>query len=80
MKTIRLPQTQSPTIHLECFRGDGSGYCIETKRCATIAVEDDVVDVLVTELSASRRQLRLSRGWDDGRRMALKQAVSFVIA
>lgn len=81
MKTVRLPQTNSEMIHLECFRSDGSSYCIETKRCSVISVEDDVVDLLVTELSAPKRQLRMSRGWEmEGRRLALKQSVSFVLA
>lgn len=81
MKTIRLPQTNSEMIHLECFRSDGSSYCIETKRCGVITVEADVIDVLVTELTATKRQLRMSRGWEmEGRRLDLKQSVSFVLA
>jgi len=81
MKTIRLPQTTSELIHLECFREDGSSYCIETKRCNFVTVEDNVIDLVVTELAASKRQLRMSRGWEmEGRRLALKQSVSFVLA
>lgn len=79
MKTLRLPQTQSETIHIECYREDGSSYCIETKRCHSITVEDDVVDVVLTNLPG-RQQLRMSQGWQDGMKFKLKQTVDFVLA
>lgn len=79
MKTIRLPQTQSELIHLECFRENGTSYCIETKRCNAITVECDVIDVILTNLPG-RQQLRLSEGWGDGRKVAFRQSVAFELA
>jgi hypothetical protein len=66
-------------IHLECFRADGTSYCIETKRCNAITVECDVIDVTLTNLSG-HQQLRMSNGWGDGRKVAFRQSVDFVLA
>ena len=83
MKTIRLPQTESDKLHLECYREDGSSYVIETRRCHIIQVEDDIVDVVMTQLTHDRRQLRLSKDWKpaaDTNSLAFKQKVDIVLA
>ena len=80
MKTIRLPNSNSEQIHLECFRSDGSSYCIETKHCNMLTVEDDVVDVLLTQMD-NKMKLRMSRGWQPDRGdLSFKQKVDFVLA
>lgn len=80
MKTIRLPQTDSERIHIECFRDDGSSYCVESRRCVSLAVEDNIVDVVLTQLSDGKKR-RMSHGWnDDGRRLSFRQHASCVIA
>jgi hypothetical protein len=80
MKIIHLPSHQSEVIHLECFREDGSSYCIETKRCHAISVESDVIDVTLTNLPG-RKQVRFSHGWqDDGRQLSFNQRVEFEMA
>lgn len=50
MKTLRLPETSAERINIMCVRADGTTYFIETKRCATIQVPDDVVKAVVTPL------------------------------
>ena len=80
MKTIRLPNSTSEHIHLECFRSDGSSYCIQTKHCNIVTVEDDVVDVVLTQMD-DRLKLRMSRGWQPDRTdLRFKQKVDFVLA
>lgn len=80
MKNIRLPKTTADRIHLECFRKDGSSYCIESKRCHVTHVDDDVIDVAMTPLFDGRpgETRRWARGW--GTDLRLKQQATATIA
>lgn len=82
MKPIKLPEVNSYHIHLECFRDDGSSYCIETKRCNVILVENCVLDVVLTDMGNPRHKQVMSRGWESpgGSFLGFKHKVDFVLA
>ena len=51
MKLFTLPETHAPRLNLECVCSDGGSYTIHTRRCSSVRVSDDVVNVIVTPLN-----------------------------
>lgn len=55
MKSVCLPETRATRLHVECVLGDGGSYVIDTKRCNSLQVPDEVVDVIVTPLDGGKQ-------------------------
>jgi hypothetical protein len=53
VKTLRLQETSAERISILCTRENGATYCIDTKRCSTMTVPDDVVKAVVTPIGLS---------------------------
>lgn len=68
MRTVQLPETHAPRLHIECVTEDGGSYCIETRSCNSIQIPDNVVDIVVTPL-----------GVDDGQCIRIRQQVDFMV-
>ena len=75
---VRLPDIDADKFHLECFHSDGS-YCIDTRRCKTIEISDNVVKVELTPFKGETPLHKLQWHWNDGRRLTfLHEAVAAV--
>ena len=52
MKTLRLQEISAEKIHVMCLRSDDTTFCIDTRKCTSLTVPNDVVDAVVLPIPA----------------------------